>query len=58
MRIARSVWRVVIGILREISDQSAYDRHLRAHCAAHSPEEWRRFIDQRLRSKFERAKCC
>ena len=58
MRIAQSVWQVVIGILREISDQNAYQRHLRVHHAVHSPQEWRRFIDERLRRKFGQAKCC
>ena len=58
MKLLRNVWDVVIGILREISDQNAYQRHLRVHCAAHSPEEWRRFMDERLSRKFGQAKCC
>lgn len=51
-------WRIVVGILKEISDESAYERHLRAHGRVHSPEEWRRFSDQWMRQKYQRAKCC
>jgi hypothetical protein len=58
MRFARQFWQVVVGILREIADEGAYDRHLRAHARQHSPEEWRRFSDERGRRKFQRAKCC
>ena len=49
---------IVMGILREISDENAYARHLKAHGREHSPEEWRRFSEERLRAKFARAKCC
>jgi hypothetical protein len=38
MKRAREFWRIVVGILKEISDESAYERHLRAHGRAHSPE--------------------
>ena len=59
MRTAlRGVWRVVVGILKEISDESAYERHLRAHGREHSGEEWRRFWDERLARTSQRAKCC
>jgi hypothetical protein len=54
----RSLWRILIGILREISDESAYERHLRAHGVTHSADEWRRFHESRLRAKYVRAKCC
>jgi hypothetical protein len=46
------------GILREISDESAYQRHLAAHGRAHSGVEWRRFSEERLRQKYQRARCC
>ena len=49
---------VIMQILREIGDQNAYARHLAAHGAAHSGEEWRRFSDERFRAKYQRAKCC
>ena len=53
-----SVWRILVGIAKEISDESAYERHLRAHGREHSPEEWRRFWDARLAQTSQRAKCC
>jgi hypothetical protein len=54
----RRFWRVLVGLARELADESAYARHLRAHGAAHSGAEWRRFCDARLRAKYTRAKCC
>lgn len=51
-------WRFLIGLLREIGDESAYERHLAAHGRAHSPAEWRHFQEERLRAKYMRAKCC
>ena len=54
----RAFFRVILGLLREIGDENAYERHLLAHGLAHSPEEYRRFIDARFRGKFARAKCC
>ena len=54
----RSVGRAALGLLRELSDESAYARHLAALGVEPSPEEWRRFSDARLREKYSRAKCC
>lgn len=50
----RGLWQ----LLRELSDENAYDRHLKLHGRAHTPEEWRRFSEVRLRAKYQRAKCC
>ena len=58
MNRVREFLRIIRGVLREIADQNAYDRHLHAHGVAHSPGEWRRFSDERLRRKFGRPKCC
>ena len=58
MKWAHAVAQIVWGLLRELADESAYERHLAHHGVAHSPEEWRRFSDARLRAKYERAKCC
>jgi hypothetical protein len=58
MRAIRSFARIVIGLLGELSDESAYQRHLAAHGRTHSPEEWRRFSDCRLKAKYLRARCC
>ena len=54
----RRLFELVKGLLRELADESAYERHLAAHGRRHSAEEWRRFSDQHLRAKYARAKCC
>ena len=51
-------WKIVVGILRELSDESAYERHLRSHGRQHSDTEWRTFHEEHLRAKYARAKCC
>jgi hypothetical protein len=58
MRALRSVARLVWGLLRELSDETAYQRHLSVHGARSSPQEWRRFSEERLRSKYSRPRCC
>jgi hypothetical protein len=58
MNALRRVGAIVIGLLRELSDESAYRRHLSAHGRRHSAAEWRRFSDERLRARYARAKCC
>jgi hypothetical protein len=50
--------RLLLALARELSDESAYTRHLAAHGLAASPEEWRRFSDSRFKQKYARAKCC
>ena len=50
--------RFLLALLRELSDEAAYHRHLEAHGREASPEEWRRFLDERLAAKYSRAKCC
>ncbi len=50
--------KLVVGLLKELSDESAYQRHLAAHGRAHSREEWRRFCEERLRARYTRPKCC
>lgn len=54
----RAFWSILWGLLRELSDESAYERHLAAHGRTHSPQEWRAFSEERLRAKYARAKCC
>jgi hypothetical protein len=54
----RAFWKIVVGILREIADESAYERHLAHHGREHSGPEWRRFCEERLRQKYARARCC
>jgi hypothetical protein len=50
--------KIVMGILKELSDESAYARHLERRGRRHSGEEWRRFSEDRLRAKYTRPKCC
>lgn len=54
----KTFWRVYVALLRELSDENPYQRYLIAHGRKHSSEEWRRFSDERLGSKYRRAKCC
>lgn len=54
----KRVGRFVLDLLREIGDENAYARHLRAHGREHSGAEWRRFSEERMRQKYARAKCC
>ena len=49
---------IIRGIVDELTDQSAYRRHLAAHGTVHSPEEWRRFCDHHWQEKARRARCC
>jgi len=58
MTILRRLFAGIRGLLNELSDQSAYARHLSAHAREHSPAEWRRFADERFRAKYQRPKCC
>ena len=58
MRAIGKFFRGLLELLREIADQNAYARHLAEHGVAHSGEEWRRFSDERFRSKYQQVKCC
>ena len=58
MSRVRRFGRFVLALLREIGDESAYQRHLAAHGCEHSGAEWRRFSEERMRAKYARAKCC
>jgi hypothetical protein len=58
MKLVRALGRVLAGILRELSDENAYRRHLAAHGRPHSGEEWRRFSAERMRAKYQQPKCC
>ena len=48
----------MLALLRELADETAYQRHLAAKGREHSPAEWRKFSDERLRAKYFRPKCC
>ncbi len=58
MQVLLRFWRLLVGLLRELSDESAYQHHLTAHGSVHSAGEWRTFQNERLRAKYMRAKCC
>lgn len=58
MKNLREFWRILKGIANELSDQSAYQRHLTARGVTHSADEWRRFSDARMKRKYSNAKCC
>ena len=58
MRRWRRVRWFVGELLRELSDEKAYARHLAAHGKQHSGEEWRLFCEERLRAKYSTPRCC
>jgi hypothetical protein len=58
MKILRRVFSLLGGLVRELSDESAYARHLEFTKRSHSAAEWRAFSDGRHRRKYQNAKCC
>jgi hypothetical protein len=54
----KQLGRLILEMLRELADESAYKRYLEKGGRVHSGEEWRRFADRRLHAKYSRAKCC
>ncbi|MGE5647979.1 MAG: hypothetical protein ACM336_19555 [Acidobacteriota bacterium] len=58
MKKLKRAGQLILALLRELADENAYRRHLAAHGREHSPGEWRRFSDERLRARYVRPKCC
>jgi hypothetical protein len=58
MKHLRKAAAIAREILRELADERAYRRHLEIHGREASPEEWRRFWDERTRARYAQAKCC
>ena len=58
MKRLRALGRILVGLLRELSDETAYHMHLAAHGRVASGDEWRRFSEEHLRAKYVRPKCC
>jgi hypothetical protein len=58
MKRLRTAGRLLAALLRELADQSAYQRYLARRGCRHSAAEWRRFSDQRLRARYSQVKCC
>src|SRR2546421_7555358 len=54
----RRIGRLILALLRELSDENAYRRYLAMEGRTHSGAEWRKFSEQRFRAKYMRAKCC
>ena len=54
----RRLAQLVIAVLRELSDETAYHKYLQVHHLDHSGEAWRKFSEERLRARYSRAKCC
>jgi hypothetical protein len=50
--------RLILALLRELADETAYERYLADRGRPASGEEWRKFSDRRHQSKYARAKCC
>ena len=55
---SRAAARLVSGLLRNLSDEAAYQRYLMSSGRTHSRAEWRLVWEDRLRRKYRRAKCC
>ena len=58
MRVLARLWTTLVGIARELSDESAYARHLAYTGRPDSMGEWHSFSDARLRRKYQQGKCC
>jgi Xaa-Pro aminopeptidase len=58
MKRLKALGRILLGLARELADESAYRRHLAAHGLEHSGAEWRKFSEHHLRAKYMRTKCC
>jgi hypothetical protein len=58
MKFLLQLWAFVTELMGELSDENAYARHLKMTGCAHSPSEWRSFIDRRHRAKYQNPKCC
>jgi hypothetical protein len=58
MKYLKSFGSLLLALLRELSDEAAYQRHLAYHGRQHCREEWQRFSDSRLQARFVRPKCC
>jgi hypothetical protein len=58
MKRLENFFKLVLGILRELGDENAYQRHLALSDRKDSRQEWQRFHRVRLQTKYQRAKCC
>jgi hypothetical protein len=58
MRIVRQFFRALKELAYELSDERAYERHLKGSGCAHSKQQWQKFYDARLMRKYRQGKCC
>jgi hypothetical protein len=58
MKTLRRIFSLLGELARELSDESAYTRHLQITNRSHSVAEWQAFSDGRHRRKYQNAKCC
>jgi hypothetical protein len=58
MSALKELLRFLRSLARELSDETAYERHLKWHKRAHSRQEWKTFSDARLARKYQNGKCC
>lgn len=58
MKRLRRFGQLLWGLMRELSDETAYRRHLEAHGKEPSRAEWRKFSEERFRARYIRPKCC
>jgi len=56
-RLARAA-RIVLEMLREIFDESAYDRFLQRHQMSSSPHAYDCFLRERESAAARRIRCC
>jgi hypothetical protein len=58
MTIIRRLFAYVAALARDLSDETAYAKHLQWTGRAHSAAEWRAFIDRKHQRKYQNVKCC
>ena len=58
MKTAAAIWRLLLRLVRELSDENAYARYLKQAGTPHSAKAWRAFADRRHGQKYRNAKCC
>ena len=56
--MAIKVARTVRAMLREIFDETAYERYLARTCSERSKESYRSFLDERQTSMARKPRCC
>jgi hypothetical protein len=58
VRQLRRLGKLAWALLRELADESAYQRRLEATGRPDSAEEWRRFTEERYQARSTQPKCC